>query len=447
MTPWRRTSPACGASGVRLLLEISALGVVGVLVLRTFALESFVVPSSSMAPTLIGVHKIVHCPRCGYPLSVGALADGHAYGPAACPNCQYADIDVAAVAEQDGDRVLVNKGAFAFRRPRRWEVVAFRGTDEPGKTLVKRVVGLPGETVVIHDGDIYVDGHVVRKTLAECRALRVPVFDCRYSPDPSGWTDRWLMEPAGQGSALSGQELRLDGISGDRSLVYRQWLLDNNREGPITDGCRFHGGNPVHDFMLECDVEVVRGSGCLEFAITDGAACPVVAVPAGQVAKIQADGPSGGFSSKANFGLLPGERYHVELSFFDRRLMLAVNGRLALRPIDYPPAATRANVTRPIRFRARGVEVRVHNVRIDRDIHYLPGNTPSAVHLGQLEYFVLGDNSPDSEDSRFWKNPAVPAANLLGKPFLVHLPGRTMSQTSSGRDFWDDACARLRWIR
>jgi signal peptidase I len=46
------------------------------------------------------------------------------------------------------------------------------------------------------------------------------------------------------------------------------------------------------------------------------------------------------------------------------------------------------------------------------------------VRLGPDEYFVLGDNSPISNDSRFWpEGAAVRSKLLLGKPFLVHVPG------------------------
>ena len=45
--------------------------------------------------------------------------------------------------------------------------------------------------------------------------------------------------------------------------------------------------------------------------------------------------------------------------------------------------------------------------------------------LGPDEYFVLGDNSAGSEDSRLWPNsPAVHANRLVGRPLVVHLPYR-----------------------
>ena len=68
-----------------------------------------------------------------------------------------------------GDRVLVNKLLYApvrgplaallpSRRPRRGDVVVFRFPEDPRRRLLKRIVGLPGETVAIRDRLVFVDG-------------------------------------------------------------------------------------------------------------------------------------------------------------------------------------------------------------------------------------------------------------------------------------------------
>jgi signal peptidase I len=55
-----------------------------------------------------------------------------------------------------GDWVLTEKISYRMRRPRRWELVAFRNYD--GIQVMKRVVGLPGETVRMRaDGQIVID--------------------------------------------------------------------------------------------------------------------------------------------------------------------------------------------------------------------------------------------------------------------------------------------------
>jgi signal peptidase I len=58
---------------------------------------------------------------------------------------------------QSGDCVLAEKVTYWFRGPRRWEVVAFRNDD--GVKVMKRIVGLPGETIQMrHDGTVVIDG-------------------------------------------------------------------------------------------------------------------------------------------------------------------------------------------------------------------------------------------------------------------------------------------------
>jgi signal peptidase I len=80
-------------------------------------------------------------------------------------------------------RLLIDRTAFAWREPRRWEIVVFRSPQSAGELCVKRVVGLPGETVTIVDGRVRIDGEPVEMP----SGLR---FDRRYddTADPqTGW--------------------------------------------------------------------------------------------------------------------------------------------------------------------------------------------------------------------------------------------------------------------
>jgi signal peptidase I len=60
-----------------------------------------------------------------------------------------------------GQRLWVDKSAFECRSPRRWELVVFRGPD--GHAYVKRVVALPGESVRVQGGDVFIDGNCCPK--------------------------------------------------------------------------------------------------------------------------------------------------------------------------------------------------------------------------------------------------------------------------------------------
>jgi signal peptidase I len=73
----------------------------------------------------------------------------------------------------------------------------------------------------------------------------------------------------------------------------------------------------------------------------------------------------------------------------------------------------------------------------------------SGVRLGDDEFFVLGDNSPVSNDSRFWsEGPVVRGSMFIGKPFLVHLPGELVPLRVFGRSVcWVPDPRRIRYIR
>jgi signal peptidase I len=62
---------------------------------------------------------------------------------------------------RDGDLVLTEKVTYWFRSPRRWEVVAF--LDDEGCSVMKRVVGLPGESLRLQRNVFHVDGEEVRR--------------------------------------------------------------------------------------------------------------------------------------------------------------------------------------------------------------------------------------------------------------------------------------------
>lgn len=57
-----------------------------------------------------------------------------------------------------GDRLIGNRLAYLKEEPERGDIVIFRYPDDEEALYVKRVIGLPGETVDIRDGKIYIDG-------------------------------------------------------------------------------------------------------------------------------------------------------------------------------------------------------------------------------------------------------------------------------------------------
>ena len=62
------------------------------------------------------------------------------------------------------DVLLLNKAAYTFSSPKRYDIVAFKLKDDSdGYFTIKRIVGLPGETVQIKDGTVYINGKEQKK--------------------------------------------------------------------------------------------------------------------------------------------------------------------------------------------------------------------------------------------------------------------------------------------
>jgi signal peptidase I len=58
----------------------------------------------------------------------------------------------------DAELVVVNRLAYRWGEPRRGDIVVFRFPLEPDRRFIKRIVGLPGEMVAIHNGQVFIDG-------------------------------------------------------------------------------------------------------------------------------------------------------------------------------------------------------------------------------------------------------------------------------------------------
>ncbi|MDY3552661.1 S26 family signal peptidase [Gemmata sp. JC717] len=464
-------------------------GFVGLfLVVRTAAIEPFGVPTGSMSPALSGHHRDGFCPRCGATVRVGRPSSGSEtehFLKVLCWNCEQT-LSLTAARELSGDRLLVDKNVYDLRAPRRWEMVVFRCPNpkpsEFGKPYVKRLVGLPGEVITVRDGDVYANDVLVRKDLAELRETLVPVFDMNFAPKPDGWSARWLVEPgdprlphganAASGPVIEGGALVLDASDGPQAVAavrYRHWNLDTRDPEPVRVWNAYNG-YPIrrdrepaaHDFYLTCEVEVVAavgapGEAAFECRLSDGAdvvtaELGVGARGAGQARLIQEG--SGGLGSAGGVALTPGSKHRLEFAFVDRRVTLALDGRVVVPLADLAPVGKpRPPESRPVRrIAARGCKVIVRDLKLSRDIHYTitderdHGNRPA--RLGRHEYFVLGDNTQSSEDSRKWPNPGVPEDAFIGKPFLIHQPLRLSRVSVGGREhvFQSLDWSRLRWL-
>ena len=473
-------APAHSRGSMRKTVRAGVALILAGLLFRTFFAEPYLVPTGSMAPTVAGYHKVSVCPCCGCPVMVGRQGDGdndaeaqRHYRTAICPNCGWEKLHLDQVPECPGDRLFVHKHVYDFRAPRRWEMIVFRHPQEQkssvSDTYIKRVVGLPGESVQIHrtDGDVYVNGRVARKTLAEFRALRLPVFDNNYLPHDAPMPFRWQgFDGSGWKPEDAGRQFRLAASAGADEydwLFYRHLVRQVETGGRLVwrpdhlkDVVGYNGGHPqerlIHDVLLDCEVQA-RGNGWLALAFTDGHEDVLVEIPVGAQAgsaRLFHAAADGGHArpallrATAPFRLAADAPARVECGVIDRRVFVAIDGAeifgtidLLDPPTDRPRRALQRPLTLggygPVSCGGRGVELLVRDLRLFRDIHYTDGSggelhphgVRDAVTLGPGEYFVLGDNSVNSYDSRCWKGgPVVRHTDLVGKAFLLHLPTR-----------------------
>ncbi len=59
---------------------------------------------------------------------------------------------------QDGQYLIVDEMTYHFRNPERGEVIIFRYPKDPSKFFIKRVIGIPGDSVKVAGGHVYVNG-------------------------------------------------------------------------------------------------------------------------------------------------------------------------------------------------------------------------------------------------------------------------------------------------
>jgi len=183
--------------GLRELLETIVFVVVLVLVLKSFIAEAFVIPTGSMAETLFGYQKQINCPSCKHRFPVNCSSEVEqmpgagvmSVSNATCPNCLLSikllkhneesfpgEAAVADPGPSTGDRVLVAKYLYDLpgKGPERLDVVVFKypGNSNPNEfsarfpasgpqrnhvpmNYIKRLIGLPGETIAIQAGKLY----------------------------------------------------------------------------------------------------------------------------------------------------------------------------------------------------------------------------------------------------------------------------------------------------
>lgn len=212
--------------GRREFIESLIIAVLLAFMFKSFEAEAFIIPTGSMAPSLQGQHMDLACEQCGYRYLTGASAESHGKNIVAtnCPICRFrTEIDVDKDMDHrsnSGDRILVNKFIYDFSEPKRFDVIVFKNPQNGKQNFIKRLIGLPGENIMIENGDIYLmtpdgDGgwnrEICSKPPEKLLQVLIDVDDTDYigldlaaANWPSRW-NQWTQQPSWSVDASGGK--------------------------------------------------------------------------------------------------------------------------------------------------------------------------------------------------------------------------------------------------
>jgi signal peptidase I len=440
---------------------------------RAFVMEAFRIPTGSMAETLKGAHFRLRCVQCGYRYDYGlgnfrlprdTMPRG-ALPPKAsrCPSCGYYYPETGrGMWASNGDRILVLKCIYQFFEPKQWDVVVFKNPLNPSENYIKRLVGLPEQMVEIIDGDIYIDGQISRKPAKVQDELWMPVYDNDYQPvrpkqglfNGHEW-DQPLRSVAGsqwQWDRERPTRFRLESAPEQiHTMVYDTSIGNDFRATYAYGDVQDYRNMPYcSDLMVRFYAKRQTGPGVIGIEMSkyetkyrtrvDSTGSMVIEkVAAGEepeeLAQRQIDLADDDGARLVRFANVD---HQLVFEFGDEKLTHDL-GRGAQdageRRVDIEPV---------VKVFGSG-SIELSHVAIFRDIHYTGRKYANSRGLGRAvegnplkleadEFFVLGDNSPNSEDGRWWRargkgnngisyrEGIVPRDYLVGKALFVYWP-------------------------
>ncbi len=388
--------------------------------------------SGSMAEQFLGPHRLVICAECDFAFRCGLDIEAPLQ-QATCPNCGFQRNDLSLATLHEGERVVIDHWAYLRRGPERGDVVAFVDPTNDAELAVKRVVGLPKESISIRRGELFINGALHRKSLHETRELATLVYDDEFRlraeyHRPS----RWMSEDVESGWSESNHGYRwTDKNAADRGddwLMYRHWRCytsphPRTEESPVTDNDAYNQGlsrqlHEVTDLFLACDIGL-SADGEVALLIHDGRES-FTAVISAKSRSVRLHHSEEILTQAALPMHESSKPISVQFGVIDEQLLFAVNEltviRQAYTPLDQPLQPT----SRPLGIAGRTGACSVANIRIYRDIYYLNsfrGDSPWAGPdpLTENCYLVFGDNLPLSNDSRHWATASLQRGMLVGK--------------------------------
>ncbi|MBM4026896.1 MAG: signal peptidase I [Planctomycetes bacterium] len=441
-------------------------------VFRAFVMEAFRIPTGSMADTLKGAHFRLRCPQCGYgydhgfvPQSYGMPEDTVPPAPipirqqTRCPSCGFYTPAHEEVPVANGDRILVLKCIYQFVEPKRWDVIVFKNPVNPTENYIKRLIGLPGDTVEIIDGDVYIDGLIARKPPEVQREVWMPVYDHDFRPinpnERGGFNGhRWQVPFNLEGSAwrISDEDptqLVLESPPDRTSTItYGAPSANSFAATYAYDEVYAYPRMPTaSDLMMRFYVRPSGTEGGVGITLSKhGVDYQARLDLSGQMtlAKVN-DGREAILAGRKAAPVSPNDFTLVKFANVDQRLLFEYDGHALSVDLGQAPTALEQGSLPSPRAEIFGSgTLALSHIALFRDIHYTNdgqgGRNGRAIEgrpfqLNENEFFVLGDNSPNSEDGRWWGAPTmsskgwapprtgvVPRYYLVGKALFVYWP-------------------------
>jgi len=340
------------------------------LILKFFVVEAYQIPTGSMQPTILG----------------DATAGIH-------------------------DRILADKTVTLLRDPRRWEVMIFRFPLDERRLYVKRIVGLPGETLEILGGDVWIDGAIARKP----DHVNESVLRSIHGDEPMDMGRYFSTE--GDGVQVVRQSARFGAEGGAlhlKSDVDDDFLHGYDPAWHIPPGQAWQGNRLVPDLDLRANVTAQQGTTEFSVSFDNGAQLVRFVVPVGDAARAFAEviprdgGAPQRFDAQRAGGLPVGRPVELLARSVDRRLLLEVDGEEWLRADDDLSGPQSELPAHALVSLASDGPAEVDALHLRRDTFYLPhSNQPmpqgARWEIPEHHYFGLGDNTQSSHDSRSWQ--------------------------------------------
>jgi signal peptidase I len=401
------------------------------------------VEGASMAETFVGNHFATKCRECRFPFRCDADHPPKS-GEVVCPNCGYKQNQLDDKQLVAGDRVLIDRLATLGSQPRRGDVIALRMDAASDLMGVKRVVALPGERWGIEHGDLYVNGKIHRKGLAELLDQRVLVHDNNYQPKgekplPPRWQPKEASNwrPVENGFVFTPRGGAFAEQADFAWLRYHHWactgsLADRSEASTVLDNDPYNQAanrqlNAVADIMLSCRIESEPG-GRFALSVEDEPHHFEVVFDRQKRNVVLNDHRMGEVAAETRERpFADARRLDLLLALCDKRVWVVEGGQVLIT-YDYDRVEP-CEVQVPLAIAGQRGKLTVTDLRVYRDIYYLDPNGAgrkwrSSRPLARDRIAVLGDNPPLSTDSRHFED-GLPIDDVLGlvyRPFWITTP-------------------------